>query len=137
MSVSSNLPNIANPEYPGVLMSNGSRGPSVSIMQNYLNTIRSRFPSIPTLATDGAFGPITQNAVTAFQNLMRITANGIIGPITWNYIVSVRNAINMNTRAASASGRYEASSAGAHESNANSMLGLMLALSMHRGGRFF
>ncbi|MCL2565138.1 MAG: peptidoglycan-binding protein [Defluviitaleaceae bacterium] len=131
MNVSSNLPNVSNPEYPGVLMSVGSRGPSVTVMQNYLNTIRSRFPSITQLAADGSFGPITQGAVTAFQNLMGISANGIIGPITWNYIVSVHNAVNMNTRASSISTKST------ETPNNMSGLGLMLAMSMFKGRRLF
>jgi len=95
MNASSNMPAITNPAYPGVLMSNGSRGPSVAVMQEHLNMIRTRFPSLPLLAVDGAFGPITEGAVRTFQALMNITSNGIIGPITWDYIVSVRNAVSM------------------------------------------
>ena len=129
MNVSGNLPTVSNPVYPGVLISVGSRGPSVTVMQNYLNTIRSRLPSIPQLAADGIFGPITQNAVTTFQNLMGISSNGIIGPITWNYIVSVRNAVNMGTRAASVP-EHPVIEKGA---NTNNIFGLMLALSMFKG----
>ena len=137
MSVSSNLPNIANPEYPGVLISNGSRGPSVTIMQNYLNTIRGRFSSLPALSADGVFGPITGNAVNAFQNLMGITANGIIGPITWNYIVSVRNALTMSTRIQSMSKDYKSGSIAAKPTGSNSPLELLFALSMFRGRGFY
>jgi len=96
MSVSANPPSVTNPEYPGVLMSNGSRGASVAVMQGQLNTIRARFPTIPQLATDGAFGPVTERAVRTFQELVGITVNGIIGPVTWDYIVSVRNAVSMS-----------------------------------------
>jgi len=57
-------------------MSNGSRGPSVAVMQEHLNTIRTRFASLPQLVVDGAFGLITEGAVRNFQTLMGITSNG-------------------------------------------------------------
>jgi len=136
MSVSANPPSVTNPEYPGVLMSNGSRGPSVSIMQEHLNTIRGRFNTIPQLATDGAFGPITENAVRTFQNLMGITVNGIIGPVTWNFIVSVRNAVNMNVASVSRAQMYDSGITNEDMSSNNNVLGLMLAMSMFRNRPF-
>jgi len=159
MSASSNMPTITNPIYPGVLMSNGSRGPSVTVMQEHLNTIRARFAALPQLTVDGAFGPITEGAVRTFQTLMGITSNGIIGPITWDYIVSVRNAVSMGhvsrANVASAEAKMEdvnvsateplideartsdkleseVGENGADNNSNNNMLGLLLAMSLFR-----
>jgi peptidoglycan hydrolase-like protein with peptidoglycan-binding domain len=82
-----------SPAYPGTPLRVGSRGESVLLMQQYLNRISSRYPSIPRLAEDGIFGSVTQRAVIEFQRLFGLTQDGIIGPITWNRIVEVNNNI--------------------------------------------
>lgn len=76
-------------EYPGTPLRNGSRGESVRLMQSYLADISRVYPSVPTINADGIFGPLTQNAVRAFQWLFGLNSDGIIGPLTWNKIVSV------------------------------------------------
>ena len=88
-------PNI--PPYPGVLIRQGSRGPDVTLMQNYLNAIRRVVPSIPALNADGIFGPITHSAVVAFQRHAGLTPDGIIGPNTWYRIVDEFNALQSST----------------------------------------
>ena len=37
---------------------------------------------------DGIFGPVTDQAVRAFQEALEITMDGIVGPITWRALVS-------------------------------------------------
>ena len=75
------------PAYPGSPLREGSRGDDVRLMQNYLNAIRTVYPSIPKLDVDGIFGPLTRQAVVAFQNQFLLNPDGVIGPITWDYIV--------------------------------------------------
>lgn len=75
------------PPYPGTPLRVGSTGPDVRIMQTYLNTIRTVYTNIPQLAVDGSFGPMTERAVTAFQQQFLLTPDGVIGPETWNKIV--------------------------------------------------
>ena len=81
------------PAYPGTPLRVGSRGENVRIMQEYLNALSAVFPSIPRITADGVFGPLTENAVRAFQRQFGLTADGIIGPITWSTIVAQYNAI--------------------------------------------
>lgn len=79
-------PTAVTPAYPGTLLKIGSTGSNVELMQNYLNTIRIVYPSIPYLMVDGIFGNAMQNAIIAFQQQFLLTPDGIIGPITWNKI---------------------------------------------------
>ena len=80
-----------SPPYPGTPLRVGSRGNNVQIMQKYLNALASVHPSIPSLATDGIFGPLTERAVIAFQRLFGLNPDGVIGPLTWNAIVTQYN----------------------------------------------
>jgi len=75
------------PPYPGTPLRFGSSGLNVRTMQNYLNTIRTVYPSIPQLAVDGDFGSATRDAVIEFQRIFGLTPDGVIGPVTWNAIV--------------------------------------------------
>ncbi|GHV16512.1 spore cortex-lytic protein [Clostridia bacterium] len=72
----------AAPAYPGLLES-GNSGASVLQLQNRLNALRSRYPSIPYLTPDGSFGPATKAAVEAFQRAAGLTVDGRVGPATW------------------------------------------------------
>ena len=77
-----------NTQYPGFILQRGMRGDEVRFMQQMLRDISARNPQIPTITADGIFGPLTQNAVLAFQRLVGITADGLVGPITWGRLVS-------------------------------------------------
>ena len=57
----------------------GSRGPQVVELQRALNA--QLFPR-PNLAEDGIFGPLTKQAVIAFQRQAAIQVDGIVGPET-------------------------------------------------------
>jgi len=82
-------PSTPNPPFPGVLLRNGSRGENVRTLQTMLNEARVQYPSIPVLAVDGVFGPITERAVRAFQQARGLAVDGIVGPITWNALASI------------------------------------------------
>ena len=70
------------PPFPG-LIRQGDRGENVLYIQKLLNSVRLIYPSIPALAEDGIFGPITRSAVVAFQRIFGLSPDGIVGPITW------------------------------------------------------
>jgi peptidoglycan hydrolase-like protein with peptidoglycan-binding domain len=83
----------SNPPFPGTLIRVGSTGENVRLIQSALNNIRAQHPSIPQLAVDGIFGPITQSAVVAFQRIFNLAPDGIVGPLTWPAIFAQRNAL--------------------------------------------
>jgi len=81
--------------YPGSPLRNGSTGPSVVVLQVSLNRISQNYPAIPKIsAVDGIFGPQTEAAVRAFQQIFGLTADGIVGPATWYQIVRIYTAVN-------------------------------------------
>jgi peptidoglycan hydrolase-like protein with peptidoglycan-binding domain len=75
--------------FPNTILREGSEGPSVYIMQQYLAFISSVVPAIPSVTPDGVFGPGTRAAVTAFQRQYGLTPDGIVQEATWNRIVQV------------------------------------------------
>ncbi len=75
--------------YPNIILREGSEGPSVFILQEYLEYISTIVPSIPAIESTGLFGPETTAAVIAFQNQYDLTPNGIVDEQTWNRIVEV------------------------------------------------
>jgi len=76
------------PPYPGAPLRIGSSGESVRQVQRCLNNISNRFPAIPRLAQDGAFGNMTRDAVITFQRIFGLTEDGVVGPVTWDKIMS-------------------------------------------------
>jgi peptidoglycan hydrolase-like protein with peptidoglycan-binding domain len=79
--------------YPGVVLTNGSRGNSVGYVQKALNSIHALYSKIPNLTADNVYGPSTANAVKAFQTEFGISPDGAVGRITWEKINSVLQAI--------------------------------------------
>ncbi len=75
--------------YPGFILTEGVTNDYVRILQEYLNYIHGTYAQIPLVSATGYFGPLTRNAVTAFQNLFGIQATGSVGPVTWNEISNI------------------------------------------------
>ena len=63
----------------------GSTGDAVRAVQSQ---IHSRGDGANQITIDGIFGPITNNAVLAFQTLLGLSVDGIVGPQTWNHLVN-------------------------------------------------
>jgi hypothetical protein len=63
-------------------LSVGWRGYEVTFLQHLLN----RYGADPYVTEDGNFGPLTRNAVIAFQHRCGVDpANGIVAPTTWQW----------------------------------------------------
>jgi peptidoglycan hydrolase-like protein with peptidoglycan-binding domain len=71
----------ADPDTP--LLQNGSSGTEVSALQRGLTTYSSEDPSTNPGAVDGAFGPLTESAVRAYQGDRGIGVDGVVGDQTW------------------------------------------------------
>ena len=79
--------------YPGTPLRIGSDSETVRLLQEYLNYVAATYPSIPTVSPTGYFGPRTQEAVLAFQNLAGITPTGIVAATTWLALTELYNVL--------------------------------------------
>ncbi len=77
----------------GRVLQFGSAGSDVSELQRKLNTIGTALSPIPTLATDGAYGRRTEEAVTVFQRIFGLTPDGEVGNATRTRINAIDNAV--------------------------------------------
>jgi len=84
------------PAFPGT-MRLGSRGDGVRQVQQCLNNIANQYPGIGRLTVDSSFGPRTQSAVIAFQQLFGLNPDGVVGPATWAAIMQACNADSVFT----------------------------------------
>ncbi len=80
--------------YPGTPLRRGSVGPNVVVIQTELNRISQNYPAIPKVsAVDGIFGAVTENSVTAFQEIFNLNPDGVVGPATWYALVRLYTAV--------------------------------------------
>ncbi len=80
--------------YPGTPLRLGSTGPAVTVVQVSLNRISQSYPAIPKInPVDGIYGPQTQAAVEAFQQIFALEPDGIVGRATWYQLVRVYVAV--------------------------------------------
>lgn len=84
--------------YGGIPLRIGSESDSVRLLQEYLNYISLSFPEIPAVSVTGYFGPRTQEAVIAFQNLNGLTPNGLVASTTWNAIIELYESLFQGNR---------------------------------------
>lgn len=68
---------------PSSVLRQGSRGTDVVTLQYILNVIADFYPFVPDISQDGIFGSKTKQAVTAYQQMMKLTPDGIVGSATW------------------------------------------------------
>lgn len=84
--------------YGGVPLRIGADSESVRLLQQYLNYIANTYPEIPQINPTGYFGPRTQEAVIAFQNLAGITPTGVVSATTWTAITELYNVLYRGTQ---------------------------------------
>ena len=75
--------------YGGQVLSLGSEGEDVRTIQEQLNRISGNFPAIPRVPADGIYGPATQEAVTAFQEIFHLPQTGSVDFACWYEISNV------------------------------------------------
>ena len=78
---------LADEIYPGRVLSAGSEGREVLVLQRFINQAADRYSYVPRVAEDGIFGPSTEAAVRAVQSQNSLPVSGIVGPLTWERIV--------------------------------------------------
>ena len=78
----------------------GDRGVDVQIVQFYLDFLARKHSAIPDLSVDGIFGPITEQAVRAFQQAYDIKVDGVVGRETFNRMISAYSEIYRTLSAA-------------------------------------
>ena len=75
--------------YPGYSLTIGSSGEKVRQLQNQLNRIARNYPAIPTITTDGIYGPDTEEAVRTFQGIFNLPRTGVTDYATWYEISDI------------------------------------------------
>lgn len=75
--------------YPGYALGIGSSGDKVRQLQTQLNRIARNYPAIPTLTTDGIYGPATAGSVRMFQQIFGLPVTGVTDYATWYEISDV------------------------------------------------
>ncbi len=85
-SAESSSGSIAAEVFPGTLLSLGSSGEDVGLLQTYLNTVAEVYTEIPVISVNGNFDAATDNAVRIFQGIFGIPQSGVVGPITWEIL---------------------------------------------------
>ena len=89
---------LANEAYPGYPADAGSEGEFVLRVQRYLNYLSDYYGAIPKIAEDGLFGPATERAVKAFQELFGIDTSGAVGALTYNRLYSEYKRLSSGSR---------------------------------------
>ena len=75
--------------WPGYTLEQGSSGDKVRQMQEELNVIAGAYPALPKIATDGIYGPATENAVREFQSVFGLPVTGTVDYRTWYKISEI------------------------------------------------
>ena len=75
--------------FPGVILRQGSDSEDVRVLQQYLNYIAQSYSEITPVEVTGYFGPRTEAAVLAFQELAGLPTSGQVAAITWNAITDL------------------------------------------------
>lgn len=76
--------------YPGRVLSRGSMGDDVRVLQEYLNFIARTYSEIPSVTPDGIFGGDTERQINAFKQVFDLPQGSArVNAVLWNNITSV------------------------------------------------
>lgn len=70
-------------EYPDAI-SEGDTGQKVLNLQYFLSVLSEFYATLPAVTITGTFGPVTKNAVLAFQQQVGLPQTGVVNDVTWN-----------------------------------------------------
>ena len=90
--------------YPGFPIGVGETGDEVRYLQEYLNYISNTYTQIPKLNVDGIFGPATEAAVLAYQNIFGLDPTGVADIVTYASIADTFRALREGAQ--SSAGQY-------------------------------
>lgn len=82
-------------QFPSTLQE-GSSGAGVQLLQLFLAVVSAYYdqlPQFPLDRIDGVFGPLTREAVQAYQRMMGLSPDGIVGQQTWTALVSTYQSV--------------------------------------------
>ncbi len=85
--------------YPGFPVGVGETGDEVRYLQGYLNLISNTYTQIPKVNVDSIFGPATEAAVLAYQNIFGLEPTGIADIETYTSIVQTYLALREGAQA--------------------------------------
>lgn len=77
------------PPFGGVILREGSSGPEVELLQQYLRRIAETYTEVPPVEITGEYDEQTEAAVRAFQRFFGLPETGQVGAIVWDRIGSV------------------------------------------------
>lgn len=79
--------------WPGYNLELGATGDKVRQLQQQLARISRTYTAIPTVRVDGVYGPATQSAVRAFQQVFGLPITGVVDYNTWYEISNIYVAV--------------------------------------------
>ncbi len=83
--------------YPGYNLTPGMRNDDIRELQTYLRVIGQNIAAVPVIEVTGYFGPDTERAILAFQELYGIDPTGVVAAPTWDAIAREYNFIRFGT----------------------------------------
>lgn len=90
--------------YPGFPIGIDETGDEVRYLQEYLNYISNTYTQIPKLNVDGIFGPATETAVLAYQNIFGLEPTGVVDIVTYTSIADTFRTLREGAQ--SSAGQY-------------------------------
>lgn len=84
--------------FPGTVLAEGMTNSYVKVLQEWLTYIHQTYPEIPEVSATGYFGPVTRNAVIAFQRRFGLPVTGVVAPALWSAISDVYSDLRFGYR---------------------------------------
>lgn len=81
------------PPFPGEVLKLGSTGPSVEMLQKFINATASIYKEVPPVAVTGVFDEETRDAVYAAQAFFDYPITGVVGPVLWDTFGIIYSAV--------------------------------------------